>query len=101
MSAFCSCWSLPVTAGRVALPWVPRVTLCQADGYDTTGWLRAPPIMKFGRWQLLEHSPERPLLDPDQMIALAEAVPARWRARVPFAGWCGRRFSELARRPGP
>ena len=39
----------------------------------------------------VERCPERPLLEPGQIIDLAEAVPARWRALVLVAGWCGLR----------
>ncbi|MGD9755589.1 MAG: tyrosine-type recombinase/integrase [Acidimicrobiia bacterium] len=44
----------------------------------------------------VERSPERPLLEPGQVIDLADAVPPRWRAMVLIAGWCGLRFGELA-----
>lgn len=44
----------------------------------------------------VEHSEERPLLELHQVLDLANAVPARWRAMVLTAGWCGLRFGELA-----
>lgn len=44
----------------------------------------------------VEHSAERQLLEPGQVIDIADAVPARWRAMVLVAGWCGLRFGELA-----
>ncbi len=44
----------------------------------------------------VERSPERPLLEPGQVIDIAEAMPPRWQALVLLAGWCGLRFGEIA-----
>lgn len=44
----------------------------------------------------VERSPERPLIEPEQVLELAEAVRPRWRAMVLLAGWCAMSFGELA-----
>lgn len=43
----------------------------------------------------VERSPERPLLDVDQVVALADAMPERLRALVLLAGFGGLRRGEL------
>ncbi len=43
-----------------------------------------------------ENVPERPMLSVDQVDALADAVPDRWRAAVLLAAWAGLRSSEVA-----
>lgn len=44
-----------------------------------------------------EDTPERPLVEPEQIAALADAIKPWWRAVVLVAGWCGLRFGELGR----
>lgn len=44
-----------------------------------------------------EHSPERPLLTPEQVAQLAASIPARWSALVLTAAWAGLRFGEAQR----
>lgn len=43
----------------------------------------------------VEQSPERKLLEPEQVQELADAMGERWHAMVLVAGWCGLRFGEL------
>lgn len=43
-----------------------------------------------------EASPERPLLEPAQIQAVAEAIPDRWHTLIMVAAWCGLRFGEIA-----
>ena len=44
----------------------------------------------------IEHSPERPVATLGQVYALADAVPARFRALILLATFCPLRFGELA-----
>ncbi len=45
----------------------------------------------------VERSPERPLVEPEQIAALAAAIVPWWSCLVLVAGWCGLRFGELQR----
>jgi integrase len=45
----------------------------------------------------VEESPERPLLEPAQIDAIADAIRPWWRATVLMAAWVTLRFGELAR----
>jgi integrase len=58
------------------------------------GQLKASPCVIVGAGD--EHSPERPALALSQVLAIAEAVPARWKAFVLLAAFGGLRIGELA-----
>src|SRR5579875_335084 len=43
-----------------------------------------------------EHSPERPVAAPDEVLRIAGAIDQRYRAMVILGAWCSLRFGELA-----
>lgn len=44
----------------------------------------------------VERSPERKLVEPEQIAAIADEIRPWWRATVLLAAWCALRFGELA-----
>lgn len=55
--------------------------------------IRANPCTLRGAG--VEHSDERPLVEPDQIRLLVSCLPDRWQAMALTAAWCGLRFGEL------
>jgi integrase len=58
------------------------------------GLLKSNPCRVKGAGR--EQAPERPIVMPDQVARLADAIDPRWRAMVLLAAYCSLRFGELA-----
>jgi integrase len=93
--------------------WRTSFTLCRADHPGSTqpgaayrlarsilnaavedGLIRANPCRVKGAAS--EHSPERPIAMPDDVLRIASMIEHRYQALVLLAAWCSLRFGEVA-----
>ncbi|MGH9826862.1 MAG: hypothetical protein ACREDR_26845, partial [Blastocatellia bacterium] len=64
------------------------------NGAVEGGIIRASPCRVKGGGT--ESHPERSIIEPETVVLLAEAMPARFRLMVDLAVWCQLRYGELA-----
>lgn len=83
-------------AGKVGLQPAKAYRLLHAALADAVAAELIPRNPAVSRSAGVERSPERPLLEPAQIEAIADEIVPWWRGTVLVAAWCALRFGEVA-----